>query len=234
MNEARRAGHIPMKMHKLLMTWLAFVPVLAAAASPTGRDLALATRAKPDSGHGSELFVQCVSCHGENGAGQRDGSTPRIAGQHYSVLLKELVDFRHGKRWDFRMEEQAKEHFLATPQDVADVAAFVAQLDGGGERGIGDGIHAADGARFFGARCASCHGPSGAGNAREVVPRLGGQHYAYLMRQMYDAVDGRRPTLQLVHPAKIAPLDFEQVRAVADYLSRVEWEGTRGTPPQVP
>jgi cytochrome c553 len=229
-----RQERIPMKIFKLLVIWLAVVPVLADAASPTGRDLALANAAKPDPEHGSELFTQCVSCHGGNGAGQQDGSTPRIAGQHYSVLIKELVDFRHGKRWDFRMEEHAKKHFLETPQDIADVAAFVAQLDGGGDHGIGDGLHAADGARFFGARCASCHGPSGAGNARKVVPRLGGQHYAYLMRQMYDAVDGRRPTLQLVHPAKIAPLDFEQVRAVADYLSRAEWEATRGTPPQVP
>ena len=36
-------------------------------------------------------------------------------------------------------------------------------------------------------------------------------------------VDRRRPTLQVVHPRKIAPLDFEEVRAVADYLSRIEW-----------
>jgi hypothetical protein len=43
---------------------------------------------------------------------------------------------------------------------------------------------------------------------------------------MYDAVDRRRPTLQAVHPRKIAPLDFEEVRAVADYLSRIEWSDT--------
>jgi cytochrome c553 len=223
-----------MNVPKLLLACLAAMPLLAAAASPVARDLAQATRASPDPDHGAELFVQCVSCHGGNGAGQHDGSTPRIAGQHYSVLLKQLVDFRHGKRWDFRMEEHAKQHFLESPQDIADVAAFVARLDGGGERGIGDGTHGADGARLFGARCASCHGPSGAGNARTAVPRLGGQHYAYLMRQMYDAVDGRRPTLQLVHPRKIAPLDFEQVRSVADYLSRIEWETPRDTAPRDP
>jgi cytochrome c553 len=213
-----------------LLILLAALPALAAAAVPTGRDLAQATRAKPDLEHGAQLFAQCVSCHGAEGAGQENGSTPRIAGQHYSVLLKQLVDFRHGKRWDFRMEEHAKEHFLAKPQDIADVAAFVAQLDGGSKRGIGDGIHADDGARIFGSRCASCHGPSGAGNGQEAIPRLGGQHFAYLVRQMYDAVDGRRPTLQRVHPRKIEPLDFEQVQAVADYLSRVEWEAAPEPP----
>jgi cytochrome c553 len=219
-----------MNFPKLLLACLATAPALVAAASPSGRDLAQATRATPDLEHGAELFAQCISCHGGNGAGQDNGGAPRIAGQHYSVLLKELVDFRHGKRWDFRMEEHAKQHFLETPQDIADVAAFVARLEGGGERGIGDGLQASDGARIYGARCASCHGPSGAGDARKVVPRLGGQHYGYLMRQMYDAVDGRRPTLQRVHPRRIEPLDFEQVRAVADYLSRIEWGAPIPTP----
>jgi cytochrome c553 len=213
-----------MKARELLILLMAAAPAFAAAATPTGRDLAQAARAKPDLEHGSQLFTQCVSCHGGNGAGVESGETPRIAGQHYAVLLKQLVDFRHGARWDFRMEERAKKHYLATPQDIADVAAFVAQLDGGSQRGIGDGTHTTDGARLFGSRCASCHGPSGTGNARDAVPRLAGQHYGYLMRQMYDAVDGRRPAMPRVHPRKIEPLDFEQVRAVADYLSRIEWQ----------
>jgi cytochrome c553 len=213
-----------MKAYRLLFVVMTALPALAVGAAPSGRDLEQATRATPNLEHGSELFVQCAACHGGNGAGLETGETPRIAGQHDSVLLKQLVDFRHGKRWDFRMEAQAKQHFLGTPQDIADVAAFVNQLDGGNRRGTGDGIHAADGARIFGARCASCHGHDGSGDAQQAVPRLGGQHYAYLMRQMYDAVDGRRPTLQQVHPRKIEPLDFEQVQAVADYLSRIDWE----------
>ena len=212
-----------MKANKLLMLLIAALPALTNAAPSAKSDMQHATRAKPDIEHGSALFAGCVSCHGSQGGGQENGSTPRIAGQHYAVLLKQLVDFRHGKRWDFRMEEQADEHHLATTQDIADVAAYVSQLEFGGARGIGDGERATDGARIFGSRCASCHGPSGEGDARKVVPRLGGQHYSYLVRQMYDAVDRRRPTLQKVHPREIAPLDYEEVRAVADYLSRIEW-----------
>ena len=212
-----------MKGNKLLTILLAALPAFALAANSTQRDLQQATLAKPNLEHGSELFTQCVSCHGGKGGGQQNGNTPRIAGQHNSVLLKQLVDFRHGKRWDFRMEEHADQHHLETPQDIADVAAYVAQLDAGQARGMGDGNYAAEGAKIFGARCASCHGPSGAGDAQEAVPRLAGQHYGYLMRQMYDAVDNRRPTLQAVHPKKIESLDFEQVRAVADYLSRNDW-----------
>jgi cytochrome c553 len=121
------------------------------------------------------------------------------------------------------MEELADRHHLEGAQDIADIAAYVNSLDSGNVRGTGDGIHASDGALIFGARCASCHGANGSGDAQHAVPSLAGQHYGYLVRQMYDAIDGRRPTLQRVHSQKIEPLDFEQVRAVADYLSRIEW-----------
>jgi cytochrome c553 len=217
---------------KLFLVLVATMSGLAAAATPTGREMQQVKAATPNLERCAQLFTQCVSCHGGNGAGVESGETPRIAGQHYPVLIKQLVDFRHGKRWDFRMEEHAKEHYLVTPQDIADVAGFVAQLDGGDLHGAGDGLHATDGARIFGSRCASCHGANGAGDAARAIPRLAGQHYGYLMRQMYDAVDGRRPTLQLVHPRKIEPLDFEEVRAVADYLSRIGWDTS--DPPRAP
>jgi cytochrome c553 len=215
---------------RIATLFAALLPMLALAAATARQDLQQAKRATPDIENGRELFQQCVSCHGSDGAGQSNGNTPRIAGQHYPVLLKQLVDFRHGKRWDFRMEQMADRHHLAGPQDIADVAAFVSELDSQGERGLGDGTYASEGAFIFGKYCASCHGPSGQGNAEKAVPRLGGQHYAYLMRQMYDAVDGRRLNLDRIHAEKIKPLDFEQVRAVSDYLARIEWEVTAPPP----
>jgi len=195
------------------------LPLMAPAA---GKDeLAQAMASKPDAAHGAALYVQCASCHGVDGAGAAEGSTPRIAGQHFPVLLKQLADFRAGRRRDFRMEGLADRHHLAGPQDMADVAAYVSGLGSGGVRGIGDGTHSTAGALLFGARCASCHGADGRGNAARFVPRLAGQHYGYLVRQMYDAVDERRSTLVEVHARKIEPLDYDQVRGIADYLSRI-------------
>lgn len=171
---------------------------------------------------GARQFSQCVSCHGTDGSGTADGSTPRIAGQHESVVLKQLADFRSGRRVNFRMSELANRHHLATPQDLAEVAAYVSRMQAGGPPGIGDGTRATEGALLFGARCASCHGADGRGNAAKAVPRLAGQHYSYLVRQMYDAVDGRRPALPQLHANRIEPLDYDQVRGIADYLSRIE------------
>ena len=175
----------------------------------------------PDVSRGAALYLQCASCHGADGAGVTEGSTPRIAGQHAAVLVKQLVDFRTGKRRDFRMQDLADRHHLADSRDIADVAAYVSGVESGGAPGRGDGTRATAGALLFGARCASCHGADGRGNAARLVPRLAGQHYGYLVRQMYDAVDGRRPTLVEIHARRIGPLDYDQVRGIADYLSRI-------------
>lgn len=204
--------------------WLAsLLPMMAAAAGNTKSDFNAVMGAKANTDHGAQLFSQCVACHGEDGNGKPDGSVPRIAGQHFRVLAKQLVDFRHGKRWDFRMESQADKHHLAGAQDIADVAAYVSTLMRLGNRGIGSGEFVELGSRIYAEKCQACHGPNAKGDAAQGVPRLAGQHYAYLMRQMYDAVDGRRPALPQLHSKRIAPLDFEQVRAVADYLSRIGW-----------
>jgi len=204
--------------------WLiALLPLFAAAADKAKADFDNALRSKADTVHGAQLFTQCVVCHGADGNGQADGSTPRIAGQHFKVLVKQLVDFRHGKRWDFRMEGMADKHHLPGPKDIADVAVYVAGITPPPGRGIGSGEFAEEGARIFSANCAECHGAEAAGNASRGVPRLAGQHYGYLMRQMYDAVDGRRPALPRLHSQKIAPLDFQQVRAVSDFLARIGW-----------
>jgi cytochrome c553 len=200
------------------------VPGLAAAASTAQRELADVLRATPDPVNGEALFDHCATCHGADGGGVADGSTPRIAGQHFRALAKQLVDFRAGKRWDFRMEGAAEKHHLIGPQDIADVAAHVSQLTRPETRGIGSGEFVERGSRIYSAQCQSCHGANAEGT-QEGVPRLAGQHYAYLLRQMYDAVDGRRPALSRLHSKRIAPFDFEQVRAISDYLARIGWQG---------
>lgn len=205
---------------------LAVLPAMVSAASSAKSELGETLRVKANPVHGARLFAQCVACHGAEGNGETNGSTPRIAGQHFRVIAKQLVDFRHGKRWDFRMEGMADQHHLGGPQDIADVAIYIAGLTRLGTRGIGSGEFVEEGQRLYVAHCQSCHGRDAEGNPARSIPLLAGQHYAYLMRQMYDAVDGRRPALPRLHSQRIAPLDFQQVRAVSDYLARIGWPAT--------
>lgn len=203
------------------VAWLLLLlPGAIDAASPAQSEYQAALRAMPDSEHGAVLFGQCASCHGAEGQGQPDGSVPRIAGQHFNVLVKQLVDFRYGKRWDFRMEQRANNH-LGAFQDIADVASYLSQAPRKRNGFAGASGNGAQGATLYEVNCASCHGAQGEGDADATVPMLAGQHPAYLLRQMYDSVDGRRPSLAKLHAQRIKPLDFAQLHEIADFLSQV-------------
>jgi len=217
------------------ITLLALVPALVAAATAEQKEFSQAMAAKPDREHGAVLFARCVQCHGADGGGTPTGSVPRIAGQHAPVLVRQIVQFRGGKHWDMRMEGVATSHeIFARPQDIADVAAYVSGLDLDGRRGIGNGNDVDLGERLYQGSCASCHGKQGEGNAAREIPRLAGQHAAYLARQIYDAVDGRRPALSKSHGRRLSSLTFEGVLGVTDYLSRIGWDPDAAAQEKIP
>jgi cytochrome c553 len=151
-----------------------------------------------------------------------DGTVPRIAGQHFSVIVGQLVDYRHDKRWDPRMEHFADSHHLTDAQALADVAAYVSQLQTQPEDvlGVGSGELVSQGAQIYARACASCHGADAQGNTGQQTPQLAGQHFEYLRRQIYDAVDGRRPNFSREHIRLLARLEHDDIAAVCDFLSR--------------
>jgi cytochrome c553 len=215
-----------MRVSRLVpLSALVLVPLVAWAASSARAEYAEAIRSTPNVEQGAKLFENCATCHGPNGGGTVDGSTPRIAGQHFRVIVKQLVDYRHGKRWDPRMERYADRHLLVDAQAIADVAGFISQQDRWTPRGVGNGMYAQRGVQVYLAQCAFCHGPGGEGDEKELVPRVAGQHYEYLLRQIYDAVDGRRPNFSRSHVRRLQKLDRDDIVGLADALSRAEWPG---------
>ena len=204
---------------------LLLVPFAASAASKSQSEFEKALHAKPDVAHGAELFQTCATCHGPTGNGADDGSIPRIAGQHFRVLVRQLVDYRHELRWDIRMEHYAGRGLLKDSQSIADVAAYVAMLARDAPRNVGDGSLLRHGAQVYAQRCAECHGDAGEGDGRALTPRVAGQHYAYLLRQLYDGVDGRRPNFSAGHVRILARLQRDDLVGVADFLARSEWTG---------
>ena len=197
------------------------MPLAAQQASKTQQEYETVLRSKPDTVHGAQLFAKCATCHGIDGAGVQDGRVPAIADQHFRVIAKELVDFRHDKRWDALMEHYSDEHNLGDSQDLADVAGYVSNLKPVRTSGLGNGEFVNDGAKIYSRSCASCHGAAAEGDNRKRVPRLASQHYAYLLRQLHDAVEGRRPNFPREHVRLLARIDRSDFAAVADYLSRL-------------
>jgi cytochrome c553 len=202
----------------LLWATLWALPGSSWAASVTQQQLAAALAAQPDLQRGATLFKACVACHDSDGGGRHNGDVPAIAGQYPRALLHQLVDFRYGKRWDVRMEAVASSHALSGAQDLADVAAYVGALPRITDPGRGDGQLLAHGMQVYGRECASCHGASGQGDAQTGVPWLAGQHYEYLLREMYYTFDHRRPNLT-DHGAFLHRFTRPDYQGVGDYLS---------------
>jgi cytochrome c553 len=214
-------------MRNILLTAVAAASLVTMSGPLSAAETAQQLRTRvnmltPDVMHGAQLFERCAACHASDGGGVEDGSVPDIAGQYRSVLVKQVIDYRFARRWDPRMEVIAAEHSLSRPQDIADVTAFIAAMPFRSGAGHGDGNDVAHGQQVYGELCAGCHGREGGGDAAKAVPRLAGQHYEYLRRQLYDAVDRRRPNFSADHVRLLKRFERADFAGVADYLSRLE------------
>jgi cytochrome c553 len=208
------------RMRRIALVVVIGMPLAVLAASTAQQDFLDAMRASADAQRGAPVFGGCAACHGADAGGRADGTIPRLAGQHPQVIIRQLVDYRYDKRRDPRMEPVAHTQALRNAQTIADVAAFAAALVPRAPAGTGDGIHVEAARGAYAVRCASCHGAAGQGDRELVVPRLAGQHYAYLLRQFHDVLEGRRPALAGSHEALLRDLDRDVLQGMADLLSR--------------
>jgi cytochrome c553 len=178
---------------------------------------------EPNLTHGKTLFAACAQCHQADGSGSTDGTIPVIAGQHVSVVVKQLVDFRHDRRWHAKMRAAVTPHALGRPQDLLDVAAYAESLPRPAPQagGMGDGQALQQGRVVYYRDCESCHGRLAEGDLQTLRPRLAGQHYAYLLRQLNETAAGQRPGMDDAHVKRIGALSEAERAAVADHLSRL-------------
>jgi cytochrome c553 len=206
-------------------------PVYAADPPNAQQELREVFKVTPNITHGGHLFVACTPCHGHDGNGQPAGNVPAIAQQHQRVIAKQLVDYRHAERWDLQMEDVASTHRLGPARDIADLAGYISTLPRDAHEGHGDGHNVEHGGQVYLRECSSCHGPEAEGNGVLLVPRLAGQHYRYLIRQLHDTIEERRPNMPPPHPQLFEKFGVEDFTGIADYLSRVKPARHVLTPP---
>lgn len=214
---------------QLLAAALALLSAPLAPAAPPGaganarakEELRTALQATPDTADGARLFTVCTECHGPHAEGKASGWPPEIAGQHRRVIVKELVDYRAGERWYDPMERIAGIHVLGSTQDVADVAAYVARLAPSADTTPGPQRWVAKGAELYALRCQWCHGERGEGNDERFVPRVAGQQYEYLLRQLHDTREARRPNMRTQHLRLIERSSAQELMGLASYMSRL-------------
>jgi cytochrome c553 len=74
-------------------------------------------------GRGATLALNCTMCHGAQGMSA--SNAPNLAGQYPEVVIKQLLDYKSGKRNSSIMEALAK---TLSGQDMTDLAAYYAYL----------------------------------------------------------------------------------------------------------
>jgi cytochrome c553 len=198
--------------------------------------------------NGEKIFKQgkgevpaCNSCHGPDGMGDDNLGTPRLAGQGMVYILKELEDFAHDRRTDFTMSVMNFNAKGLTPEDRADVAAYVSQKlqikrkqlsTLKAVKAIGQQV----GSTYLGKAivlygipeknvpaCQSCHQYNGAG-VFPIYPQIGDQKFVYLTNQLKHWRDGSRANDIMAQMRHVADkLSDDDIRNVVSYLISVKF-----------
>jgi cytochrome c553 len=175
---------------------------------------------KGDAVRGKEAFDDCVSCHRRDASGRTSGATPRLSGQHASVLIKQIVDIRAGRRLNAPMKPFVDDPALQL-QAFADMASYLQALPVAGNLGKGPGSGVARGKVLYDRDCAACHGDQGEGRAELFHPMLAAQHYGYLLRELGLIRDGGRGNSNAGMVALVKTYPQADLQAVADYLAQL-------------
>lgn len=179
---------------------------------------------KADLENGKRAFQTCSLCHSPQGWGTSDGYYPQLSGQHPNVLIKQLIDIESGKRDVPTMIPFAESIFYQGEQNVADVVAYIASLPMNPKNGVGQGDRLKQGEKIYARDCQSCHGNNAEGKGDKFYPRLQGQHYPYLLRQMKWIQNGMRKNGNAEMKKVISDYSLQDMKAVADFISRIRPE----------
>lgn len=180
-----------------------------------------ALRRKGNAARGRETYQVCQGCHKADGSGRPDGSYPQLAGQHATVLIKQMEDIREGRRDNPKMFPFSGKHVVDV-QGVADIAAYLQGLPVPPDNGKGPGTDLRLGESLYRTNCEICHGPNGEGSARDFYPLLAGQHYAFLLRQTREIKDGQRRNANPKMVRALRGYSDTDMQAVSDYISRLK------------
>ncbi len=142
---------------------------------------------------GKAIYTACAGCHGNNAEGRPEMFAPPLAGQHPDYLVRQLVNFRTGKRGKledghaFQMGGRAN----AIPDDkgVSDVITFAAALPALPAARPGP-ANARIKAVVDG--CAACHGKAGEGDKATKAPALNLLSSNYIAAQLRNFRGGLR------------------------------------------
>ena len=201
------------------MKSLCVVALAALFASPVMAEEAKGP-AKPDVAKGATISATvCAACHTADGS-RGIPTNPILQGQHADYLVKQLTEFKSGKRDNAIMKPMAS---TLSDDDMRNVAAFYASKTAKPGQSkvkatvdLGQKIWRGGIAEKNIPACAGCHGPAGAGIPAQYA-RLGGQHAEYVSAELGLFRAGKRANnAQMMTIA--SRLSDAEIAAVSDYV----------------
>ncbi len=176
---------------------------------------------KPDAARGQQLVTQvCGACHTADGT-RGAPANPILQGQHAEYLVKQLREFKAGKRKNAVMQGMVA---ALSDDDMQHLAAFYASKTAkpGFAKNkatveLGERIYRGGIASLKVPACAGCHSPSGAGMPAQY-PRVAGQHADYSELQLTSFRNGTRGNSAQM-TAIAGKLGEREAKAVADYMA---------------
>ena len=162
----------------------------------------------------------CFVCHGVEGDATSE-AFPRLAGQHWEYTLKQLDNFKSGKRKSTAMAPMVAklsagemealgryfEKMPVSPEPPKEPAIAAKGRDLYLQGNPNSGVPA----------CASCHGSTGLGTA--ALPRLASQYAGYLETQLKQFNSRERTNDNAVMHTIVSKMTPLEMAAVAQYLA---------------
>lgn len=156
----------------------------------------------------------CAPCHGADG-NSTTPEVPSLAGQPPLYTYYQLLLFQQQQRVSAQMAPVVAS---LSRQDMQDLAAYYAVQTPAVPPPPRDPAKAEVGRRLVKAHyCDSCHAPGLVG--QKHIPRLAGQHYAYLVTQLRAYKTQQRTDLDGTMTIVAQPLSNEEIEALAEYLA---------------
>ena len=177
-------------------------------------------KVKPDLVKGEASFASCSGCHGADG-NSGTPAYPKLAQQHPEYIVKQLQEYKSGKRANAIMAGIAGG---LTEDDMKNIAFWVttnkAKLGAATDKdlvALGERIYRGGIQERQITACAGCHSPNGAG-IPAMYPRLSGQHAEYTATQLTYFREGIRKN-NLIMTQAAARLNDREIKALADYIA---------------
>lgn len=184
-----------------------------------------AALAAGDATAGQQKSAACAACHGADG-NSANGEWPKLAGQNTVYLVKQLQDFKAGRRANPIMSGMAAP---LSDQDMEDIAAyFSAQQPAPGKADPelvekGKVIYLSGNLNSGLAACTACHGANGKGNPAAGFPAVSDQHAQYVETQLkaFRAMQrGNDPGQMMRNIA--AKMNDDEIKAVASFMQGLQ------------